>query len=389
MVDLFRRLPRWLVLETVIPLTLLNGWLLYRGLQYFQELVTLLLIATLLAFALGYPVRLLQRWGVARGYSVMVVFILALTLLALAGAAIVPTLLQQFSEFTTKLPNWLENGQQQLEAVDSEIAQLPLSESMDLDVLATQFFEAVPGELRLLPNQILHFALEAADNLVDVLFTGVLTLYSLLHGEAFWQGILQWLPGEWGNRVQRAVRSQFQSYFVGQATIASLTGTLLAGVFFLFKIPFWLVFGLSVGIAGLVPFGDLLVMVAVSVLLGINDPVLGAEVIAACLIVDQIIDNVFAPRILGDAVGLNPIWILLSLLIGAQLAGIVGVVIAVPLAGSIKQIVDSLQAETAALPVGREQNPPETPLDPLKEWLEPELPADGTDGDRPTPATAT
>lgn len=361
MIDLLRKWPRWLVLEIVIPLTLLNGWLLYKGLQYFQELVTLLLIATLLSFLLGYPVRLLQRWGMPKGYSVMVVFITALSLLALVGAAVIPTLIQQFGEFTTRLPNWLENGQQQLEAVDDEIAQMPLSESMNLDVLVTQFFEAVPGELRLLPNQLLNLALETADNVVDGLFTGVLTLYSLLHGEAFWQGLLRWLPGEWGDRVQRAMRSQFQSYFVGQATIASLTGTLLAGVFFLFNIPFWLVFGLSVGIAGLIPFGDLLVMVAVSALVGINDPLLGAEVIAACLIVDQIIDNVFAPRILGDAVGLNPIWILLSLLVGAQLEGVVGVVIAVPLAGSIKQIIDSLEAEPTMILVGPDPNPPETP----------------------------
>ena len=363
MVDLLRKWPRWLVLEILIPLTLLNGWLLYRGLQYFQELVTLLLIATLLAFLLGYPVRLLQSWGMPKGYSVMVVFVTALSLLSLAGAALVPTLMHQFSEFTTRLPNWLENGQQQLEAVDEEIAQMPLSESMDLDVLATQFFEAVPGELRLLPNQLLGLALETADNVVDALFTGVLTLYSLLHGEDFWQGLLRWLPGEWGDRVQRAVRSQFQSYFVGQATIASLTGTLLAGVFFLFKIPFWLVFGLSVGVAGLVPFGDLLVMVAVSALVGINDPLLGAEVIAACLIVDQIIDNIFAPRILGDAVGLNPIWILLALLVGAQLEGVVGAVIAVPLAGSIKQIIDSIEAKPAVILLGSDQTPPETPVD--------------------------
>ena len=77
--------------------------------------------------------------------------------------------------------------------------------------------------------------------------------------------------------------------------------------------------------------------------------------IAACLIVDQLIDNIFAPRILGDAVGLNPIWILLSLLVGAQLEGVVGAVIAVPLAGSIKQIIDSLEAKPAVILVGTDQ----------------------------------
>lgn len=344
MVDWINKIPRWLAIELLVPLTLLNGWFLLKGFQYFQDLTTILLIAVLMSFLLGYPVRSLQRWGLARGLSVLAVFTTALALVVLAGMAIVPTLIQQMSEFTTQLPHWVESGQQQLKAVDSEIAQLPISESMDLDVLATQVVEAVPGELKLLPNQILGFALSTADNLIDSLFTVVLTLYFLLHGEAFWLGLLRWLPHDFGEQVQAAVRSQFQSYFVGQAAIGAITGTSLAAVFFLFDIPYWLVFGLGVGIAGLVPFGDLLVMLSVALLVGINDPLLGAEVLAACLLVDQIIDNVFAPRILGDMVGLNPIWILLSLLVGAQAGGVLGAVIAVPLAGSIKQIVDSFQA---------------------------------------------
>ncbi|MGD1898390.1 MAG: AI-2E family transporter, partial [Phormidesmis sp.] len=100
-----------------------------------------------------------------------------------------------------------------------------------------------------------------------------------------------------------------------------------------------------IGACVLVPFADLLGMLTVSLLLAINTPVLGAEVLVACVVTDQFVDNVFTPRILGDAVGLNPVWVLLSILIGAQVGGLLGVVIAVPLAGTLKQIVDSFQVE--------------------------------------------
>jgi predicted PurR-regulated permease PerM len=368
MIDWINKTPRWLAIELLIPLTLLNGWFLLKGFQYFEDLTAILLVAVLMSFLLGYPVRSLQRWGLSKGLSVLAVFVSALAIIVLGGMAVVPTLVQQMGEFTTQLPHWLESGQQQLKAVDSEIAQLPIGESMDIDVLATQVVEAVPGELKLLPNQILGFALSTADNLVDSLFTVVLTLYFLLHGEAFWQGLLRWLPHDFGERVQAALRSQFQSYFVGQAAIGAITGSLLAGVFFVFGLPYWLVFGLGVGIAGLVPFGDLLVMLSVGLLVGVNEPMLGVEVIAACLVVDQIVDNVFAPKILGGMVGLNPIWILLSLLVGAQVGGVLGAIIAVPSAGSIKQIIDSFQAgefaqvsDALAVPVAAD-----SPLQPLE-----------------------
>jgi predicted PurR-regulated permease PerM len=57
-------------------------------------------------------------------------------------------------------------------------------------------------------------------------------------------------------------------------------------------------------------------------------------------IIDQLIDQAIAPRIFGDLVGLNPIWIIISLLLGAKLGGVLGLIVAVPLAATIKKITD-------------------------------------------------
>ncbi|MCS7225384.1 MAG: AI-2E family transporter [Gloeomargarita sp. SKYB31] len=71
----------------------------------------------------------------------------------------------------------------------------------------------------------------------------------------------------------------------------------------------------------------------------------GAELAIISLTVDQIVDNVITPRILGNLTGLNPVWVLLSLLISSQAASVVGVLLAVPLAGLLKRIfAEFLQA---------------------------------------------
>lgn len=345
MTKLLDKLPRWLVWELAIPLTIFNLWLLSKGIQYFQALLGIFAVATLLAFLLDYLVSLMERTGMGRGYSVLIIVLLVLGGVALLGFAIAPTLLNQLTDLATQLPGWLATGSEKLEVLDTEIDKLETADNIDVSDLTTQLANLLPVELKVLPGQLLSFALSFTDKLFDIVLTSVLTLYLVLYGKSFWQGLFKWLPNDLGQQVSAALSSQFKNYFFGQAVIAALMGITLALIFYLLQVPFWLISGLGIGLCVFVPFGDWLGMAVVSLLVGLSDPLLGAEVIAACIITDQVIDNVFTPRILGDAVGLNPVWVLLSLLVGAQVGGLLGAVIAVPLAGTFKQMIDSFQFE--------------------------------------------
>ncbi|EDX85042.1 conserved domain protein, putative [Synechococcus sp. PCC 7335] len=341
MTKLLDKLPRWLVWELAIPLTIFNLWLLFKGVQYFHSLLSIFVVAALLAFLLDYLVSLIQKTGCARSYSVLIIVLLALSLIVLISMTVVPTLLDQLTELTTQLPGWLASGSQQLELLDTEIDKLESADNIDISDLTNQLTDLLPVELKLLPGQLVSFLLGFTDKLFDIVLTTVLTLYLLLYGKPFWQGLYKWLPNDLGEQLSAALSVQFENYFFGQAVIAALMGVTLALVFYILQVPFWLVSGLGIGVCVFIPFGDWLGMATVSLLVGIGDPLLGTEVLAACIITDQVIDNVFTPRILGDAVGLNPVWVLLSLLVGAQVDGLLGAVIAVPLAATFKQIVDS------------------------------------------------
>ncbi|MGB3786584.1 MAG: AI-2E family transporter [Phormidesmis sp.] len=345
MTNLLDKLPRWLVWELAIPLTVFNFWLLLRGVQYFQALLSIFVVATLLAFLLDYLVRLIEKTGIARAYSVLLIVLLVVAGLALLSVTVAPTLLNQLTDLTTQLPGWLASGSQKLEVLDTELDKLETADNIDVSDLTNQIANLLPVELKLLPGQAVSFLFGFADKLFDVVLTTVLTLYLVLYGRSFWKGLFRWLPNDLGDQISQALSAQFKNYFFGQAVIAAIMAVTLALIFYLLHVPFWLISGMGIGLCVFVPFGDWLGMATVSLLVGLNDPVLGAEVLAACIITDQIVDNVFTPRILGDAVGLNPVWVLLSLLIGAQTGGLLGAVIAVPLAATFKQIIDSFQME--------------------------------------------
>ncbi|MBD2256382.1 AI-2E family transporter [Pseudanabaena sp. FACHB-2040] len=334
------KLPRWLIWEIAIPLTILNGWLFYKLFQTFQAPIALLVTATLLSFLLNYPIELLMKQGLKRGFSVLIIFLLTLGGIALLGALLVPILVTQLTELANKLPVWLDSGGEQFQALDQWLMahQIPL----DTSALVAGLADALPEELGQLPDQVLELVTGAADSVIGILVTVVLTLYMLLHGREFWYGLIRWLPGNWGLEVRVALKEQFKNYFVGQATVAGLMAATLTTVFFLLKIPFWLVLGLSIGGLVLIPFGDTVAVLVASLLLSFQSLWLGLEVFVVTLVIDQLIDNGVAPRILGNLVGVNPVWVILSLLVGAQFGGVLGLVIAVPLAGSIKRIFNDL-----------------------------------------------
>ena len=74
---------------------------------------------------------------------------------------------------------------------------------------------------------------------------------------------------------------------------------------------------------------------------------MGLEVLALAIIVGQINDNVVAPRLTGEMTGLNPVWLILALLMGGKLAGILGLLIAVPFASVIKKSADQMRSMRA------------------------------------------
>ena len=119
----------------------------------------------------------------------------------------------------------------------------------------------------------------------------------------------------------------------------------LTTAFLLLKVPFGLLFGLGIGVLVLIPLGDILGIVSVSLLMALKSVLLGGEVLVVATIIDQAIDNAIAPRIFSGLIGLNPVWIIISLLLGAKLGGVLGLILAVPLAGTVKRFAESWRVE--------------------------------------------
>ena len=127
-------------------------------------------------------------------------------------------------------------------------------------------------------------------------------------------------------------------------------------MFLIMKVPFGLVFGLTVGIMSLIPFGDVVSLGVIILLIASHNFWLGVKVLGVTVVIDQLIDQVVAPRLLGSFTGLRPIWVLVALIIGTNLGGLLGLLLAVPVASVIKSAADSLQVSTSSFNIAPPSN---------------------------------
>ncbi|RCJ42749.1 AI-2E family transporter [Nostoc minutum NIES-26] len=337
------KLPRWLTIGLAFPIAILNGWLLLQVVQYFQPLVSVCAAAILLAFVLNYPIQFLQAKGVKRNLAIGVVLLLTVVIVVALGITLVPRILQQLYELVNILPSWVDSGTQQLQTFQEwalSQQQLPIN----LSGLLTQVLDRLSSQLQTFTGQILGFAVDTINVVVNVLLAVVLTIYMILNGDRLWDGLYQWFPYHIGSQVRQLLREDFHNYFIGQATLGAVLGVTIILVFLALQVPLALLFGIVIGFFSLFPFGTGIGIAIVSLLVALQNFWLGVEVLVAAVAIDQVNSNFVAPRILGNLTGLNPVWVVISLLVGAKLGGVLGLLIAIPTASFIKDIADSWRA---------------------------------------------
>lgn len=331
-----------LLVMLAAPLLVLNGWAVSAIADYFHSLIVILVAASLIAFLLNYPVSVMQRQGVPRGRAAIVVFLLALSILLAGGITLLPSALDQARQLVARLPEWFDSGQRQLILLNQQLegANLPL----DLSLLAEQVNNRLKSQLQLIAAQALSVAVFTVTSLLDVLLTLVLTFYLLQNGDLLWASLVEWLPVKVQKPFSETLRLSFQNYFLSQFILSTCMGSILTLIFLWLAVPFGLLFGLTIGTMALVPFGGSVGIALVTLLVALRDIGLGVKVLAASLIVQQILENLVAPRVLGSVTGLNPVWIFVSILTGARVGGLLGVIVAVPTAVVVKNILMAVRS---------------------------------------------
>lgn len=343
---------RWASFQRLIiigfgaPVVAINVWVLSQAVSYFEHLFTVLTVAAILAFLLNYPVKFFERVGISRTQSVIIVLLVSLALLVIFAFTLVPLIFDQLQELLQGIPGWLEMSQDNLAWLDkwARARRLPL----DLTGFSNRITSRVESQAQVLAGEAFGFALGTLSGLIDTVFVVVLAFYMLLYGEVVWRGLIELLPSPFGSAFNASLQLNFHNFFVTQLMLGLFMFVALTPIFLALRLPFALLFALLIGSAELIPFiGATLGIGLVTLLVLVQSWWLALQTSLFAIAVQQIKDNILAPRLMGNFTGLNPIWIFVALLMGAEIAGFLGAIVAVPIAGTIKGTIDAIRASQA------------------------------------------
>ncbi|PLZ06181.1 AI-2E family transporter [Fischerella thermalis] len=340
---------RWASVQNLLiyglggPIIALNVWLLSLLFSYFQHPITIFSIATILAFLLNYPVKFFERARISRAQAVIIVLLLTLTLLVILGVTLVPMVIEQTNQLLDKIPDWLISSQDNLEQLQiwAKKRRLPLNFS----VINQQINANIQILVQQIPSGAVGFAGTLLSGVLNVVLVVVLAFYMLLYGDRVWYALVNLLPSQIRVPFTTSLRLNFQNFFLIQLLLGLFMVVSLTPIFLILKVPFALVFAIFIGVSELIPFvGATLGIGTVTILLLLQNWWLAMQVAIAAIVMQQVKDNLLGPKLLGDFIGINPIWIFVSILMGFEIAGFLGSLLAVPIAGTIKGTLDAMNS---------------------------------------------
>ena len=309
----------------------------------------------LFAYVLDPLVDALVERRVARTAAI---FLLALPVAGAGTAAVlygIPALVGQVDELVQAAPELVARVGGWFGGVREILAGIP-----GLDE------EAIPNLANLDPEQVVAFLQERREQLASRAWQGVLGLGRGLGSAATVAGyvvltpvltfyllrdydrILGWLRGLLPRGREAGVVDLAQEYDMllsrylrGQVTVALIIGVLTAGLLFVLRFPYPFLLGALAGVMGFIPFLGLVLSIIPAVIVALVSGSVLVSLLKVAVVYGsvQILDgSVISPRIVGDSVGLHPVWIVLALSVGGFFFGFVGLMIGVPVAVGVKLV---------------------------------------------------
>jgi predicted PurR-regulated permease PerM len=191
---------------------------------------------------------------------------------------------------------------------------------------------------------------------VAIVTIAFMTFFMLLEGPAWMERIYGLLPAKSQPRWRSIGRDIYRTvggYVTGNLVISLIAGTLTAIVLGILGVPYAIALGLIVGILDLIPLaGATIAAIIVGTVAFLHTIVAGIVVVIFFIVYQQVENHVLQPVVYGRTVQLSPLAVLISVLVGAELAGVLGALAAIPVAGSLQVILrEVLRARRQERPV--------------------------------------
>lgn len=352
-----RKKIRGLILFTIFVLVLLwNYELLIDGIKFIWHVVSPFVIGGVIAFIVNIPMTFLEgklfdkskkaekRWAlkIGRPFSLVVTLVLIIGIVALVFGVVVPelgnTILnlgKTLQEFIPEVQAWALEIFKENEDVVKWISSM----EFEWDYMLEKLMDFLKNGVGSVFDSTFAAAKSIISGVVNFFIGFVFACYILIQKEKLGEQVKKlmyaFMPEDWREiflALGTVINKSFTNFFTGQCLEAVILGLMFLAVMVIFRFPYALLISVVITFTALVPIFGSFIGCAVGVLLiFMISPVKALIFIGVFLILQQIEGNFIYPHVVGNSVGLPSIWVLVAVTVGANLMGVVGILVSIPL----------------------------------------------------------
>jgi predicted PurR-regulated permease PerM len=367
--------PEMLVVPRGVQLVLLLIGLLalWVAARAARSVVEIVVVASFIALILNPFVTFLHRRGIPRGVSIPMTYLLLILILVGIGVALAQPISNQVDAFQRNVPHLIHEANKRLASVQTFFnhhgihIQLQKQGQTALDTIQSKVLKS-SSSLLAFTTSLLKSAASAAFALVLIF---VMSVYLLVYAGQIGNLVRRWLPtgdgtpaDDYPTRVQKAVGG----YVRGQLLFSVVMGTTAGVALWLFGITgvfhdgrtYAFAFGAFFGVMELVPYvGPVLGAIPPVAVALFENPLVAVWVVILFIVLQQLEGHIVAPQIFSHALRINPLLVIVALLFGDAIYGIIGALMALPVAAVIRETLIYLRRHVVLEP-WRAQAPPPT-----------------------------
>ncbi|MBL4639367.1 MAG: AI-2E family transporter [Kordiimonadaceae bacterium] len=299
------------------------------------------------AYFLDPAADMLEKRKVPRGAAAAIVIALFVALAVGVILAFWPILQSQIGSVSEKLPKILAGIRPWLNEILATLSdKFGVGIESDVEGMLATFSDELLAKAKDAAGGVLRSSLALFNILTLLLISPVVAFYLLRDWGLLVAKVNSWLPPE-NAGVIRTLSSQIDTVLAGfvrgQLLVSTTMGVMYGAGWSLVGLDFGIVLGVLAGVPSFIPFVGALLAAAVAVAIAIGqwgfDPYHVGMVAGVFVVVQTIESGFLTPRLVGERVGLHPVWVLFAVMAGGEIMGFLGVLIAVPAAAAIAVLV--------------------------------------------------
>ncbi len=301
-----------------------------------QTLLVQMLIAIFIAVSLDPLVRWMIGRGIKRAQAVAIIFVTAFAIIAGLLWLFAPDLVRQANALTTDFPGYIEKLREQSPDLRSLEDRFGLAPRID------QWVQTAPAQMS---KQALSFSRQFLGAMVSVLLVIVMTIYLMADLSRLRRGLVRLFPRRHRVQVAEAVNlivDKVGSYMIGNLLISAIAGVTAFIALTLLGVPFALPLALLVAITDLIPLIGATIGAAICMIVSVATTDIWPTTILVglfFLVYQQVENYVIVPRVLRNTVDISSVAVLFAALVGASILGVLGALLAIPVAAAAKAII--------------------------------------------------